>query len=194
MIHVVSMKTWADGEVVTPADMKTYVSDVLRGLLEPPACRRTAASQGSEQRPPDTWQVVRWDRPASGAGSPHSYDSTRGSMAREATKIHAPIPGLYEITCGIVVRSVSGALPYTVCAVNRNQEGGDAISSLAPLRFGCGRATSREKVGAGSATIPLDAGDFVSMAVNGSNAFYLGDAQDSQLISHMELRWVGVKP
>ncbi|MEU2513789.1 hypothetical protein [Streptomyces syringium] len=188
------MKTWSAGETITPADMKTHVSDVLRGLLEPPACRRTAANQGSEQRPADTWQVLRWDKPGMGAGAAHSYDSTGGSMSRDPTRIVAPIPGLYEVSCGVVVHSVSGALPFTVCAVNRGQEGGTSISERAFLRFGCGRASSREKAGGGSATVPLAAGDFVSMAVNGSSAFYLGDGEGAQRICHLELRWVGVMP
>ncbi|RLV10239.1 hypothetical protein CTZ27_03195 [Streptomyces griseocarneus] len=163
-------------------------------FLEPPACRRTAAAQGTEQKAGDTWQPVRWDKPGMGAGAAFSYDSTGGAMSQDPYRIVVPIPGLYEISTGVVVRSVSGGLPWAVAAVNRNVTNGEAISTLAFLRFGLGRSESREKSGAGSATIFLDAGDYVSLAVNASEAFVLGVDDGAQALTHLEVRWTGARP
>ncbi|MFI1796348.1 hypothetical protein ACH427_03160 [Streptomyces sp. NPDC020379] len=129
-----------------------------------------------------------------GAGAALSYDITGGAMSRDPYRITVPVAGLYEVTCGVVVRSPTGALPFAVAAVNRNREGGDNISSLAFLRFGCGRSESREKVGAGSATVALDAGDYVSLAVNASDVYVFGDGDAAQALTHLEVRWVGVRP
>ncbi|MES9589955.1 hypothetical protein ABWK57_14000 [Streptomyces sp. NPDC094045] len=186
------IKTWANGQKVTPADMKRYVSDVIRGFLEPPACRRTVANMASEQKAADTWHVVKFDKPGMGGGKPHSYDNTGSLMSKEDTKIHAPIDGLYEVAFTLVARSVGSSLPFCVAAVNKNQTAGNTIAATAFLRIGLGRASTVEKIGSGSATIKMKAGEFVSLAVAPTSPMCLGDGTYAQMISHMELRWVGV--
>ncbi|MEV0445297.1 hypothetical protein AB0I84_07470 [Streptomyces spectabilis] len=188
------IKTWADGEKITPAEMKKYVSDALRGFLEPPACRRTVANQASEQKSADTWHPVSFDKPGSGTGAGHSYDNTDGRMSDDPFKVRAPIAGLYEVSAGLVLRSASGSLTYAVASVNRNQSSGDAIGSTAFLRFGLGRATGVEKVGCGTATITLNAGQWVSMAFKAESPVLVGSGAYAQFLSHLEIRWVGVKP
>ncbi|UFQ16421.1 MULTISPECIES: hypothetical protein [Streptomyces] len=187
------IKTWANGELIAPADMKKYVSDALKGFLEPPACRRTMANAGSEQLAPG-WHVVKLERPGSGYGAGHSYDTTGGLMSKEQTKIHAPIDGLYEVSAGLIIRAVSGSLPYVVGSVNKNASTGGTIGATGFLRFGHGRATAGEKVGAGSTTIPLKAGEYIAMAFNADAAAYVGEGAYAQMISHLELRWIGVMP
>ncbi|MFD5050425.1 hypothetical protein [Streptomyces tendae] len=188
------IKTWANGQKINPADMKQYVSDVLRGFLEPPACRRTIANQASEQKAATTWYPVTLERVGSGVGATHSYDTTGGLMSKDPAKIVAPIDGLYELSFGIILRAVSGTLTFALAAANINLTGGKDIAARPIVRVGCGRASAAEKIGAGSATVALKAGDFVSLAVHADNPFYLGDGSYAQMISHLELRWVGVKP
>ncbi|MFH8346795.1 hypothetical protein [Streptomyces sp. NPDC018045] len=191
---MIDIKTWADGEKVTPADMKKYVSGALRGFLEPPACRRTVANLGSQQKPGGVYQVVEFDKPGMGQGAAHSYDTTGGFMSKDPYKIYAPADGLYEISFGLIVRAVSDPLTWVVGALSKNQTDGGSIAASNFLRVGFGRATSTEKVGAGSATVPLRAGDFASLAVHSEVPFLLGSGNFAQFVSHFELRWVGVKP
>ncbi|MER5441117.1 hypothetical protein [Streptomyces sp. NPDC002790] len=188
------IKTWANGQKITPDDMKTYVSDALRGFMEAPACRRTIANQASEQKAAKTWYPVTLERVGSGVGATHSYDNTGGQMSKDPVKVVAPIDGLYELSFGIILRAVSGTLTYALAAANINQTNGGQIAAKPIVRTGCGRSSAAEKVGAGSATVALKAGDFVSLAVHADDAFYIGDGSYAQMISHFELRWVGVKP
>ncbi|MFG2228039.1 hypothetical protein [Streptomyces sp. NPDC048644] len=189
-----NIKTWADGEQITPADMQRYISDVLHGFMAPPSCRRTVANLSSQHKPANAAHVVQFDKPAMGKGSMYSYDTTGGLMSTEATKIHAPIDGLYEMSFGLVVRAATGDLGFATAAVNLNQTTGSSIAATGFLRVGLGRSNRSEKVGAGSATIALDAGDFISAAAQSDTDFVFGDGDFAQFISHMELRWVGVKP
>ncbi|MER6912228.1 hypothetical protein ABT354_11190 [Streptomyces sp. NPDC000594] len=188
------MKTWADGETISPADMKKYVSGPLRGLLAPPACRRTVANLGSEQKPARAWHTVQFDKPGAGAGKAHSYDTTGGLMSADPFKITAPLQGLYEVSAGVVVRAVSGSLTFAVASVNRNETVAGDIAHRGFLRFGLGRASASEKVGQGSATVALAEGHWISMAVNPETAAYLGANSNAQILSHLEMRWVGAMP
>ncbi|MFT2017727.1 hypothetical protein ACMA1D_18085 [Streptomyces sp. 796.1] len=192
--HVIDVKTWGNGQKIEPADMRRYVSDVLQGLMAPPACRRTVADVAAQQKSAGAYHVLQLDKPGMGTGAMHSFDSTGGQMSKDPFKIHAPLDGLYEVSCGVVVRAVSGSLGFVAVAMNKNQTAGSTIAATSFCRTGAGRTSAAEKVGAATATIPLAEGDFVSVAVHSDTDFCFGDGSFAQFVSHVDLRWVGVKP
>lgn len=183
------IKSWADGPVPV-SDMES-ITEELRYLTGPPACSRVSV-RGSTTAD-GTWAFVTLAAPGTGSVQSHSWDTTGGLMGSHPTRITVPEDGLYEITWSVVIRHTStSSLAYGQAAA--------AVSALSPTdardtpsgRVGLGRTGLRERAGAGSTTVPIRAGDHVSLAAMGSGApWIVGSDETGRYATRLTVKWVG---
>lgn len=185
---IMDLRTWEDGPVAV-SDMDTITSELLY-LTQTPACSRVSVQ--SPQVADGTWAFVPLAAPGTGAGQSFSWDTT-GRMGSHPTRITAPTDGLYEVTWTVVIRHTStGALTYAQAAVGTNPSVATDVASLPDSRGGLGRTGLRERAGSGSATVPLRAGDYVSLGAIGHGATWtVGTDETGRWATRLTVRWVG---
>lgn len=153
---------WAPGPV-NEAELNTRIRDPLDLLMNPPACRRAAKPTGTIAR--NTWSVLRLEPPGQGAGKAHSYDSTGSLMSGSPVAVTAPIDGLYEVNGGVLLAAPPGGrLGYARVALAKGAADPAAFDAIAVVKWGLNRIGAAYRSGAGTATIPLRAGEWVALA------------------------------
>ncbi|WP_188285318.1 hypothetical protein [Streptomyces sp. CBMA29] len=181
---------------VSTDDLNTELVDNLNRLIAQPAAHRTFAANQTANIS-GAWVLVPLDLPATGEGRYGSFDTTHNAFGTHASRMVAPEDGLYEISFSAVIRAaVSGtALTYGAAAFAVNQTTAANVASNALCRPALGRSWAEERSGNGSATVPLNKGDFVSLAVTGTGTTWvMGHDSFTEMTSFLCLCRVGEKP
>ncbi|MFD8088979.1 hypothetical protein [Streptomyces malaysiensis] len=190
MIH----KTWANAKVAHD-DLNAQIRDNIGMLLNPPACRRTGASD-SYTTSAEGWAIVTWDLDGKGSGGYSSFDTTGGVMPEHSYSITIPVDGLYEIQWGALITyptAPAATAAYAQASVSLNNMTSFTTPSLG--RVSLGRSTSTERNGSGVTTAPLKAGDYLCLGVSADGAaFQVGNSATGRQNTFLEARWVGEYP
>ncbi|WP_344024011.1 hypothetical protein [Streptomyces luteireticuli] len=175
--------------------MNSRIRDPIEQLLNPPGCRR--AVKANVFVAANSWALLRFEPPGQGAGKASSFDSTGSMMSDSPTRVTAPLDGLYEVNAGLVMSAadLNGRMGYARAAVGKGLSEPARFDTEAFVKFGLNRITAGCRSGAGTATIPLRAGEWVSLAAWADASWVTADRRENAAsASFLELSWVGDLP
>jgi hypothetical protein len=105
---------WTSGEVVTAANLNTYVNDNLNALASPPFCDVYATTPGNTSGTAGTFTAIPFDSEnADSTGTMHS-------TATQTSRITVPIDGLYHVEGGVAILSQANSINALRCFVALN--------------------------------------------------------------------------
>jgi hypothetical protein len=187
------LKTWVNGGV-DEDDLNEGVRDELDFLMDPPNCTRVGSTSGVSDA--GAWALVPLALPGTGSGDTLSW-ANRAGFGTHGTRITAPEDGLYEVSWACSVRSTasSGTITFAQAAVAINATSAEQVYTRPISRAALGPIVARWQCGEGSATVPLAAGQWVSMAARGDGIPWIsGPDFDGNGLTRLSLRWVGELP
>jgi len=173
-------RTWTSGEVVTAANLNTYVSDNLTALSTPPFCDVYATTPGNTSGTSFTFTAVPFDSEiADSTGSMHS-------TATQTSRITVPIDGVYHVQGGFNTLSQSTQQNIMRCDIRLNGSSptGTYTSTYVPSgSFGNYSAITQRYVRA-------TAGQYFELFV-ASYLTTIAISTSSTIRPYLQVRWVG---
>lgn len=172
-------RTWTSGEVVTAANLNTYVSDNLTALGAPPFCDVYATTPGNTSGTSMQFTAVPFDSDrADSTGSMHS-------TATQTSRITVPIDGMYHVQGGFNILSQSAQnIMRCYIALNASAPTGTYTSAYVPSgSFGNYSAVTQRYVRA-------TAGQYFELFV-ASYLTSIAISTSSSIRPYLQVRWVG---
>lgn len=190
----VDQLTWVDGQMPATAQLNEQVFSNIEQFYSPPACRRVCSNMSATTFPDGAVAFTIFDAPGTGLGANESYDSTGRLMSGTNNRITITVPGLYEIQAGVDVQ-FAAADSTAFCSASIVKNSITSLTTPSVVRFALGIVSITEHCGSATATVPLVAGDYITLASSAAgSAFVLGKNAASQAATFLDARWVGELP
>ena len=170
-------RTWTSGEVVSAANLNTYISQNLDALATPPFCDVYATAPGSTSGTANTQTAISFDSEIADTATMHNPVSN-------PTRVTVPIDGLYHVEAGAIVQSAATNF-YFRGFITLN---GSAPTSLYPCAWVPVGATYVSLTE--SRYIRATANQYFEFFVLASNAS-VPIVNNNNLRPFMQVRWMG---